>query len=185
MKALLIMMGRAFLAIVLLTSAVLAETSAPIYKDGDFWVFKIDRQSTAVSNSKFIQGLYTIRFKDGKFLMEASDVQYFSDTVPSVYGLTENPPWLRFSLDAGKKWTYQFRYLSEDRRFYSVNSEFVVVGPETASIALGTFEAIKVIRSDVGARAGKIVQTYFYSPKTGSVIKVITEFKAAQLSRRS
>jgi hypothetical protein len=156
----------------------LAETPSPTYRDGDFWVFKIDRQSTAFISTRAIHGVYTVRFREGKFLTDADDVQYFSDTVPSVHGLTQNPPWLRFPLTLGKKWTYEFRYISDDGRQYSVSAEFLVAGPETVSVPGGTFEAVKIVRSDLGARAGRIVHTYFYSSKTGSVVKVDTHYQS-------
>lgn len=161
-----------------LTSTVAAETQGPSYRDGDFWVFKVDRQSTAFSSSRAIHGVYTVRFRDGKLLTDADDVQYFSDTVPSVHGLTQNPPWLRFPLTLGKKWTYEFRYTSDNRREYSVSAEFSVVASETVTVPAGTFEALKLVRTDLGARAGKIVHMYFYSSKSGSVVRVDTEYES-------
>jgi hypothetical protein len=178
MKALGARIFSVLLAIIFLPPAVVGETSAPTYKDGDFWVFKIDRQSTAFISSRAIHGTYTVRFRDGKLVIDADDVQYFSDTVPSLHGLTENPPWLRFPLEPGKKWTYQFRYQSDNRRWYSVSSEFSVVGTEAVTVPAGTLETIKLVRTDLGARAGKIVHVYFYSPKSGSVVRVDTEYES-------
>lgn len=160
------------------TSTVTAQTQGPKYSDGDFWVFKVDRQSTAFVSSKVIQGVYTIQYREQKFILDSDDVQYFSDTVPSIHGLAENPPWLAFPLEPGKKWTHQFRYQSDSRKWYTISAEFAVMGPETVTVPAGAFEAIKLVRTDFGARAGKIVHTYFYSPKTGSVVKVNTEYES-------
>ena len=49
-----------------IVESTLAQTSVPIYKNGMFWVFKIDRESRAFYSTRLIQGTYRIRIESSK-----------------------------------------------------------------------------------------------------------------------
>lgn len=155
------------LALFLLFSVALRADEKPC-REGDYWVYDIKRTSPAVQSSKFIAGLYKIVCQAGKLVMEdGTDIQYFSDTVPSVRNITANPPWFK-SLKVKDTWPYSFEYSSDNRRTYQVSGTFSVEGVEAVSVRGRTFQkATKLKYMDTGHRAGARTHIYYHVAEVG------------------
>jgi len=152
---------------------------APVYNDGDWWVFQVKEDQKRPWNAR-------VKYKDGKF---ESDEPFFlrGEERPvnprflafaSVYLNDPQNRWLDFPLVPGKKW--RFRYTVEVggtfvRDKYRV-AEAEVVGPvaQPMKTPAGSFNVIEIRRNDWLSR-GHADLTYYYSPETKSVVKLTAD----------
>jgi hypothetical protein len=147
-------------------------------QEGDYWVFKIERKSSALSTSRDINGTYKVQCSQSTLTADNGDTQYFSDTVPSVPGITEKPPWFRNPIKVGDTWNYEYSYSSDNRRQYTVSGIFKVESKESKTVQAGSFDTFKLTRIDTGHRAGKRTHTYYFSPKAGGVVAADIEYQS-------
>lgn len=147
-------------------------------QEGDYWSFKIERKSSALSTSRDINGTYKVKCSQNALTADNGDTQYFSDTVPSVAGITENPPWFRHPIKVGDTWNYDYSYSSDNRHQYKVSGIFKVESEVSKTVPAGSFETFKISRVDLGHRAGTRTHTYYFSTKAGSIVAADIEYQS-------
>jgi hypothetical protein len=175
MKAVLSMRRIAFW--ILFLTGVGFASEKPAYKEGESWGFRV--KSTIAE----VQGEYEVAFKDGKF--ESNDMQFLTSALYVTVHLDDpQKKWFEFPLVSGKKWSFQYQHRSAatgrlDRR----NSEIEVVGPtpQVIKTPAGDFKVIELRRSDwFGGGRARFEITYFYSPETKSVVKLVADTDGPQ-----
>jgi len=150
---------------------------APVYKDGDSWVFQVKREGTR-------QEQYRVTYRNGRF--ESSDPDFLTGNndpgslvfgpLVSVHYYEREKRNLDFPLVPGKEWAFHYEHkgaLSGNFRLYSAEAK--VIGPlrdpvETPAVK---FKVIEIRRTDTAV--GRRELTYFYSPEARSVVKFIRE----------
>ena len=157
----------------------------PVYKDGDWWVFRIkmtDRNGTTKSE------IHRVMFNKGHFtsddphFLSGGDIPGTPYFLPfaSVYLSDPGRRWLDFPLVAGKTWSFRYRvraggFAGGPRFSYKpVNASAEVVGKASHPIETpaGKFPAIEIGRTDnVGGIVGGVL-AYYYSPQSQSVVKL-------------
>lgn len=160
-----------------------ADNSAkePVYKDGDWWVFRIKMIDP---NGASKTEIHRVVFKKDKFtsddpsFLAGGDVAGTPYFLPfaSVYLADPARRWLDFPLIAGKIWSFRYRVRSggfaggPKLTYQSVVAEAEVIGKASYPIETpaGKLEAIEIRRTDdLGG-----VLTYYYSPRSRSVVKL-------------
>lgn len=150
----------------MLPSGVTADStaSAPKYKAGETWeyVAEVDRSGSRVSSSRrFSSGVYHVTIKeDGTVEIDP----LFAEGRPTVYDPKGEKKWFEFPLQVGNKWSATY-WRSSMRR--NENATVTVETEEKVSTPAGSFDTYKLIWDE-----GWRVITYWYSPKTKSVVKI-------------
>lgn len=155
--------------VILFLTGVVFAAEAPTYNEGEQWLFRVKGAGQA-------DGEYQVTYKDGKF--DSNDMQFLTSALfVTVYLADPQKKWFEFPLVAGKKWSfrYQHRGATTGRTDWR-NSEVEVVGPVPQSVKTpaGEFKVIEVRRTDFFGRA-RFDLTYFYSPETKSVVKLVAD----------
>ena len=162
---------------------------APIYQDGDWWVFRIN---TLYPDGRSEIEDHRVTFKNGKFESEHSsfltggDLAGTPSFLPFASVFVDDPTkkWLDFPLLPGRLWQFSYPSASyiggRNRRTLAV-AEVIGKTEKPIATAAGTFEAIEISRHDQLNPAA--FSTYFYSPQTKSVVKLKAEIDATD--RRS
>ena len=173
-------------AFLIITANLSAQESvpAPVYKDGDVWVFKVAEKRTA-SSTRALDGDYEVTFKGGKFIVrrpggEKTETRQDVGQLRDLLNEQDNEKQLlQFPLSLGKKWTTQYeadtRAENQDRRR---NGETKVTGTEQITTPAGTFRAFKIERYETAALKKKTERgtyTYYYSPEVGGIVKYAYE----------
>ena len=163
---------------------------APVYREGDWWVFRIKILSH--SRSTLIQD-HRVIYKNGNFNSEDPSFLAGGDEpsrpsiypFPTVYFADPQRKWLDFPLLPGKTWSYRFLRTQFSRGpsamqtygYGTAVAEVMGQFPQMVQTAAGTFRAIEIQRQDSAIKDSSISRptslTYFYSPQTKSVIKSI------------
>jgi len=152
---------------------------APVYNEGDWWVFQIKEEGKRPWNAR-------VTYKDGKF---DSDEPAFlrGEDIPdepsflafaSVYLNDPEKKWLDFPLVPGKEWSFQYRrstFISGRPSMGHAYAEVIRPVAQPIKTQAGTFSAIKIRRSDMLQYQIQVDFTYLYSPETKSVIKLIAD----------
>ena len=150
---------------------------APVYKDGDWWIFRRKEDGKPPWNAR-------VTYKDGKF--ESDDPAFLEGqningapqflAFASVYLNDPQKKPLDFPLVPGKKWT--FRYTSDGfnfrRKWREAKAEAVGAAAQPMKTPAGSFNGIKIRRTDWGGN-GFADLTYYYSPETKSIVKHIAD----------
>ena len=151
------------------------QVDAPVYKDGEWWVFQI-----RLGNEPFFE--YQVTFKDGKFDSTRRVGLAFDDS-PPVHLNDADKKMFDFPLVKGKKWSYRFKWESRTsgREFWR-NVDAEVIGPVTDPLktAAGKFEVIEIRRTDTVSfpdREAEYKFTYFYSAETKSIVKLVSDWE--------
>jgi hypothetical protein len=169
--------------IILLSAGFVFNFAGAVYacQDGDYWVFKIERKSSAYSSSRQLNGTYKVACSQNKLTADNGDTQYFAYTTPSVIGLRDKIPWFcgkTAAMQPGDSCVYKFEFGSDNRRMYNVSGEVKAESNVTKTIGIGAFETLKITAIDTGARAGTRTHTYYFSPKTGSIVAADIEYQS-------
>lgn len=141
--------------------------NAPAYRNGDQWMYQIVRST---GNNDKLQ----ISYRNGKFENDNQGAfnNYFAVTIYRSEG--ELKP-LYFPLTPGKSWSYRYQGTSTRGRTAWRDAEVKVIGPAAQPVKTkaGQFKAVEIQRVETwGAAARK--STYFYSPDTKCVVKLVT-----------
>jgi len=155
---------------------------APVYKEGDWWVFRVKR-------AKGPPEVYRVTYKDGKFQSDEPDFLTVNNNPDSISWLPlisvnlEGPKmkWFDFPLLPGRKWSFRYKHsryrwggASGRWEWREVAAE--VIGPvlQPVETPAGTFVATEIRRTmDRGRKTFEF--TYFYSPETKSIVRVILD----------
>jgi len=157
---------------------------APVYRDGDWWVFRIKSiDYRGAANTE----VHRVMFKndelesDDPSFLTGSDVAGTPYFLPfaSVYLTDPARKWLDFPLVPGKTWS--FRYIRRsahmrDRNTYmptTAKAEVIGKASHLIETPAGTFETIEIRRTESAGGPAKL--TYFYSPRSQSVVKLRAE----------
>jgi len=137
---------------------------------GDQWAYQIVRTPSNNSSDKL-----QITYRNGKFENDnqAAFNNYFAAT---VYRPDGDLKPLDFPLTPGKSWSYRYRGTSAAGRATWRDAEVKVIGPTAQPIKTkaGEFKAVEIQRVETWARAER-KSTYFYSPETQSVVKLVAD----------
>jgi hypothetical protein len=164
------------------------QVSAPVFKDGDTWLFNIARETTATSTAS-THGTYEVKFEQGKLRLfsingDQREEMTISPDGPSqglllLLGRSEQRPVLKFPFSVGQKWSYDYEITpTGERRRRRRSVEVDVAGIESVNTSAGSFKAYKLLVNEswsTGSNVGGTTSTYFYSPDTGSMIKRSTQ----------
>jgi hypothetical protein len=141
---------------------------APAYRNGDQWAYEIVRST---GNNDKLQ----ISYRSGKFENDnqATFDNYFAAT---VYRTDSDLKPLDFPLTPGKAWSYRYQGTSGRGRTQWRDAEVKVIGPTAQPVMTkaGKFKAVEIQRIETWGNARR-TSTYFYSPDTGSVIKMVAD----------
>ncbi len=152
-----------------------ATVQAPVYKDGEWWVYRL--KAPVPSDMAKVSEEYRITYKNGKFESDEPDLL----TSPSQVNVHLNDPkrkWLDFPLIRGKKWSFQYSHTSVvSGRFTWRDAEAEVIGPVSQPVktAAGKFKVIKIRRRDTYTAVDAEL-IYFYSPEAKSVVKLSADY---------
>ncbi len=157
---------------------------APVYRDGDWWVFRVKREGQAPQE-------YRVTYKNGKF--ESANPEFLTGTddtdslvfgpLVSVHLIDPEKRWLDFPLVRGKKWSFRYShvlYLSSVMglnpefdvvRWYYADAEVIGLAPKSVETPAGEFKVIEIKRTEDGPETTRNL-TYFYSPETKTVVKL-------------
>ena len=157
------------------------QAEQPVYKDGEFWQFRVTRKGYQISDTSRTDGDYEVRFVGGdrkvyELTTAGQKVDATGDSVDALKRLTghqDERQRLEFPLLVGKRWKNDYRNIS-GRNTISHNVETSVVGAEDVTTPAGVFRAFKIERLDI-ARASRGKNTSWYSPQTRSIVKAINE----------
>ena len=142
--------------------------AAPAYRNGDQWAYQIVRQP---GNDEQIR----ISYRNGKF--EHDNPTIFDGAIWAiVHRMDGDLKALTFPLSPGKSWSYRYQGTSARGRTMWRDAEVKVIGPTLQAVKTraGLFKAVEIQRVEAwGAAVRKT--TYFYSPDTKSVVKLIAD----------
>ena len=150
---------------------------APRYKEGDFWHFRAAESDYRTPPKPSIHGDYEVVFSGGRlrvFKLTGNQRQAVlgaeAGSIRRLLGtFRDDVELLRFPLFVGQKWTNT--YLNAQGELRNVENHVATV--EKVTTPAGTFQAFRIERRDEAAEKGNpAVLTYFYSPETGSVVKI-------------
>jgi ABC-type uncharacterized transport system substrate-binding protein len=155
---------------------------APVYLDGDWWVFR----TRIISDSGRVQeSIGRVTYENGKFDSEDPRLLTGGDTVgtpgflpfATLYFADPQRRWLEFPLMPGKTWGFGYHRKrigkTASHGWSTANVEVSGHLLETIKTPSGDLPAIRIERTDTVDGVGYL--TYFYSPKTKSVIRVTAE----------
>ena len=166
------------------------QVAAPVYKDGEFWVFKVTRTSGRAgrTSTAFLDGDYEVSYASGglkAFELTGSakvDVTPNISYLQGMFGLDATAvefQLLQFPLFVGQKWTREWRarLAAEGNAIVNRRAEHRVIGIDQITTSADTFRAFRVERELVNVVGGRGSYTYYYSPDTKSVVKfAVTNF---------
>jgi hypothetical protein len=150
-----------------------AAIPAPAYRNGDQWTYKIIRST---GDNEQIR----INYRNGKFEHDNPTV-YNGAIWAIVYRTDGDLQPLTFPLTPGKSWSYRYQATDPRGRKSWRDAEVKVIGPTAQPIktAAGQFKTVEIQRFETwGGTERK--STYYYSPDTKSVVKLMSDNLANQ-----
>lgn len=161
------------------------QAPAPVFKEGDFWQFKVTEKDLATNSSEALNGTWELSYSQGGikgFILTGEQKEEIelksdhpTDLLLVLLGSSKIRQDLKFPLSVGQKWSYDFRYRPIGARSEQTRSvEVRVVGIEEVRTAAGTFRTFKIEKEESGSTRRGVnhqVTTYFYSPATKSIAK--------------
>ena len=159
---------------------------APVYTEGDWWIFRV--KAIHPNGSSSLES-YKIVFKNGTFVSDYPQFLSGEDQLgqarfrpfATVYVTDPRRKWLDFPLLAGKKWSFRYSNFPRlvRRRAVPARASAEVIGRQVTETAAGKFQTIEIHRTDSVANyyraSDSLTLTYFYSPQTKSVVKLMAE----------
>ncbi len=152
-----------------------ATVQAPVYKDGEWWDFRL--KVGVPSDMEKPPEEFRITYNNGKFESDAPDI-LASPVRVTVHLNDPKRKWFDFPLIRGKKWSFRYSHTSSvSGRFSWRDAEAEVIGPVSQPVktAAGKFKVIKIRRRDTYTNVDAEV-IYFYSPEAKSVVKLSADF---------
>jgi hypothetical protein len=149
----------------------------PVYKDSEFWHYRVERKNFQSSVSDRTDGDYEVRLINGEPRVYAlvggekkGEVSGQSvEALKRRLGNKDERENLLFPLFVGKKWKTAYQELGKVTLRHSVETE--VTAFEEVTTPAGVFKAFKLQRVDDNGYNNANHSTYFYSPETRSIIK--------------
>ena len=142
--------------------------AAPTYRNGDQWVYQAVRQTGKNEQIR-------IGYRNGKF--ENDNPEVFDGAIWATVHRTDGElKPLNFPLTSGNSWSYRYQGTSARGRTMWRDAEVKVIGPTLQAVKTraGLFKAVEIQRVEAwGAAVRKT--TYFYSPDTKSVVKLVSD----------
>ena len=175
------------------------QVPAPVYKDGEFWHFRVAEKDYLTQSTRAVGGDYEVFYSGRKVGVKAlrEEEVKTKENIGQLRRMLNVPDddnqYLQFPLAVGKKWSTSFQ-VSGSGKLQNRDAETSVTGMEQVNTPAGTFSAFKIERHEYegvkggGGRrqetkqAGKSVNfslTYYYSPDTRSIVKYYLEQKTA------
>jgi hypothetical protein len=145
-----------------------AAVAAPAYQNGDQWTYQIVRST---GDNEQIR----ISYRNGKFEHDNSTI--FDGAIWAiVYRSDGDLQPLTFPLTPGKSWSYRYQATDPRGRKNWRDAEVKVIGLTAQPIktAAGQFKAVEIQKFERWGRAQR-TSTYFYSPDTRSVVKLVSD----------
>lgn len=142
--------------------------AAPVYRNGDQWAYDI---VYSIGKSEQIR----ISYRNGNF--ENDNPTVFSGAIwADVHRANGDLKPLDFPLTPGKSWSYRYQGAGPRGRTVWRDAEVKVIGPtlEPVRTKAGQFKAVEIQRVETWGAAERRT-TYFYSPDTKSVVKLISD----------
>lgn len=145
-----------------------AAVAAPAYQNGDQWAYQIVRST---GNNDKLQ----ISYRNGKFEND-NQAAFDSYLAATVYRSEGDLKPLNFPLTPGNSWNYRYQGPTPRGRTIWRDAEVKVIGPtaQPVNTKAGQFKAVEIQRVETWGAAER-KSTYFYSPDTKSVIKLVAD----------
>ena len=169
-----------FLTLIAVSASAEEQIQAPVFKEGDFWKFKIIQKAAPGYPRAEWNGDYMMRYANGRIqvrkLIDEKEVPPEPNGIPALLGFrkTEQERAVEFPLYVGKQYRYSFKFLKATDVF---NIE--VMAEEQVTTEAGTFQAFKIKSTKQWAEPGggmiTVPATYFYSPKAKTIVKYDSE----------
>lgn len=169
-----------FFILVAVSAPAEEQIQAPIFKEGDFWKFKVVQQAASGHPRPEWNGIYIVRYANGRIqvrkLVDEKEMPPEPNGIPALLGFrkTEQERAVEFPLYVGKQFRYSFKFLKATDVF---NIE--VMAEEQVTTEAGTFQAFKIKSTKQWAEPGggmiTVPATYFYSPKAKPIVKYDSE----------
>jgi hypothetical protein len=155
-------------------------TSAPTYNNGDTWHFNVI-ESFPASTSRDLRGIYEVRYRGKRFyaFQEQQPITAYDGYIGILFAMFSRTggQYLNFPLSIGQKWNHQYKAeVRASRIVLSWNSEATVTGIENITTPAGKFWALKIVREESNQRGGSATCTYYYSPQTKSIVRMLWEW---------
>jgi len=172
----------ALIFLLLVSGAAEAEeqVQAPVFKEGDFWKFKIIQTAAPGYPRAEWNGVYIVRYANGRIqvqkLVDDKEMPPEPNGIPALVGFrkTKQEHALEFPLYVGKQFRYSFKFLKATDVF---NIE--VMAEEQVTTEAGVFQAFKIKSTKQWAEPGggiiTVPATYFYSPEAKTIVKYDSE----------
>ena len=150
---------------------------APVYKDGDWWKVKTERNGRGGLTCRFHYSDYLLEIQEGKPKLygingtnkEESDCRRIKDQI-----LGKITRKLKFPLRVGNRWDHNFLWDVWLQYYTSrIRVKYEVLGWERVQIPRGVFEAFKISSYATGKSKNAYnqqIETYYYSPKVKAII---------------
>jgi hypothetical protein len=145
-----------------------AAVPAPAYQNGDQWTYQIVRST---GDNEQIR----LSYQNGKF--EHDNPTIFDGAIWAiVYRTGGDLQPLTFPLTPGKSWSYRYQATDSRGRKNWRDAEVKVIGPTVQPVKTkgGQFKAVEIQRVETWGAAER-KSTYFYSPDTKSVVKLMSD----------
>lgn len=163
------------------------QAPAPVYNEGDIWVFRVTEHMSAES-TKGLDGNYKVIYKGGKFVVAfpGGEKPQTKQDLSQLRNMLDEPndkkQLLQFPLAIGNKWTTAYETDSRaTSRPIRRSGETKVTGTEQITTPAGTFRAFKIERYETGGKFKKSggdergTYTYYYSPEVRGIVKLSYE----------
>ena len=161
------------------------QVPAPVYKDGDFWVFRVTQSERTGTSTARLEGDYQITWAGSGpkfFELTGSEKVEMSVNLNELQGMLgidqkdKRDQYLQFPLFAGQKWTREYQYQGYSGRRSVTRRRTArqgVVGLEQITTPAGNFHTLKIESEPIGVGEGGegLVLLYYYSPETKSIVK--------------
>jgi chemotaxis protein histidine kinase CheA len=159
------------------------QTAAPAYKDGDFWHYNVIEDYFSY-DSRALKGIYELRYSATGFQVFREKERVTREegqvgVLLAMVGLGNymGGQYLQFPLSIGQKWSHEYQSgVRASRTIHSWKAETSVKNVESITTPAGTLWAFRIVREALSHRGGKATFTYFYSPHTKGIVKMLTEF---------
>ncbi|MDZ4342622.1 MAG: hypothetical protein U1E51_09345 [Candidatus Binatia bacterium] len=162
------------------------QVATPVWKDGEFWRFRVTERDFIGSASVSPSGIYEISHSGGKlevFHIEGDQKRSVSGTERGYLttmlgeGNYVGGQHLKFPMSVGEKWAFSYRVQPRGGgKAQSRSAEVRVTGTEEITAQAGAFRVFKLVREDSAGAGSGWVFTYYYSPDTRSIVRAHFDF---------
>lgn len=181
----------AMLGIVLIFASILfaqEQAPAPVFQEGDTWVFRVTEKDYTTKGTKDMDGDYEVIYSLGKVRVqrpggEKIEVKQGGALIRILGIENDERQFLQFPVVVGKKWSTSYQDTARGSGGHEVNrrSETTVTGEAKIDLPAGSYQVFKIERHEQQAAAGKAggkggklkrnSYTYYYSSQARSIVK--------------